>query len=180
VRGCKRVWPVWHLEAVGEGHSPDINIEADAYSCRITENTWQEWVQESREQIRAREAQQRINRTWDKMEKSEAEQTAEVLLGELIGEDQLEVYHKTGRVIVKGKKQDYLLRKGFIPRILKKNSVQDICIHLRDRHLVPKTDQVITDLLGFRYAEGYMLDKGNLHTEVPDQQGDCQREAAVG
>lgn len=79
-----------------------------------------------------------------KKEKADAEQKAKELLLDLIGEKELEIYNKTGRLFVHGKQYDYIVPKeGLIQRI-EKDKVTDLCIHLRDRHGFPETDNVIS------------------------------------
>ena len=78
----------------------------------------------------------------EKAQKS-AEAIAQVLLGELIGEDQLAVYKETGRVLVKGRKHDYLVWKtGKVQRI-EKDKLVDLCVHVSRKILLPDTDNVI-------------------------------------
>ncbi len=168
------IWTTWVTE-----NYDVISESADNYTVNA-DAIWRTWAYESVEQKRAREAQARLDNVWEKKEQGEAEEAAQELLGELIGKEQLAVYLKTGRVIVKGDKQDYLLRKGHIPTILTKGKVQDLCIHLKDNYTMPKTDQVIADILGFKYAEKDMLMIGNKHRIVPDQNGEALKEAAVG
>ena len=47
---------------------------------------------------------------------------------DLIGEEQLEIYNETGRLLVHGHKYDYILQKdGFVKRV-EKDKVVDLCI----------------------------------------------------
>ena len=73
----------------------------------------------------------------------EAEQKAKDLLLDLIGEEQLEIYNETGRLLVHGHKYDYILQKdGFVKRV-EKDKVVDLCIHLTNKHKYPETDNVV-------------------------------------
>ena len=77
------------------------------------------------------------------IEVNEAEEKALKLLGEIIGEDQLEVYSKTGRLFVKGKDGDYIARNGRSLQKIEGNKVVDLCVHIESRLNCPPTDTVI-------------------------------------
>ena len=71
------------------------------------------------EQQRADKVQQIINRQWrdylieeDRKQKELAELTAQSLLEDLVEEDYFKVYKETGRLVVHGRKHDYVLVKG--------------------------------------------------------------------
>ena len=75
--------------------------------------------------------------------KENAEDVALVLLGELIGGEQLEIYKKTGRILVSGRKHDYMIKKsGGVSRV-EKGKMVDLCVHVQEKILLPPTDNVI-------------------------------------
>jgi len=76
-------------------------------------------------------------------EYAEAEKKALKLLGEIIGESELEVYKKTGRLFVKGKDGDYIARNGRSLQKIEGNKVVDLCVHIESRLNCPPTDTVI-------------------------------------
>lgn len=75
--------------------------------------------------------------------KENAEEVAQILLGELIGEEQLAVYKETGRLLVKGKKHDYLVHKSGGVQRVEKDKIVDLCVHVQEKILIPPTDNVI-------------------------------------
>lgn len=115
---------------------------------------------ETIEQRRARKAQYEINRIWNEIlaeelqaEKEEAENVAMELLGDLIGDDQLEIYRKTGRLLVHGNKHDWLVRKGGIIAKVEKGKLIDHCVHLKNQYSYPPTDNVISLALRIKENE---------------------------
>lgn len=95
--------------------------------------------------------------------KAEAEDTAKVLLLDLIGRKELDVYEETGRLFVKGRKHDYIIQKGQLLQVLEKDKVTDMCIHLKNNYKYPPTDNVIALLLALINEEDMVLNLGNLH-----------------
>ncbi len=75
--------------------------------------------------------------------KKAAEEVAQVLLGEIIGEEQLAVYKETGRLLVTGKEHDYLVHKSGGVQRVEKGKIVDLCVHVKERILLPPTDNVI-------------------------------------
>ena len=119
-----------------------------------------------REQARAeRERQNKISKL--ELKRKQAEVKAKELLMDIIGEKELEVYEKTGRVLVKGRENDYIIRKGGIVQKVMKDKVQDICIHLRDRYALPETDNVISLMLLAKADEEELDQIGNKHRLQP-------------
>ncbi|MHA1621624.1 MAG: hypothetical protein ACTSVO_05720 [Candidatus Heimdallarchaeaceae archaeon] len=124
----------------------------------------QEELEERRQRIRdaqreAREEEERAKKREE--EKEAAELRAKELLLDLIGEEQLKIYNDTGRLFVKGKQFDYVVRKtGFIQK-LEKNKIQDICVHLGNRYKYPETDNVIAMKLLIENEENKMLKLAN-------------------
>ena len=92
-------------------------------------------------------------------ERDKAEATACDLLLDLIGEEQFAVYKETGRLLVKGREVDYLITRegGFVKRI-EKDKVVDLCIHLAEQSVMPRTDSVIALKL-FAEADEYAFNK---------------------
>lgn len=122
----------------------------------------------STEEIRAQKAQLEIDFIWReilaeelKLEKEAAEVTAQELLMELIGENELEVYKETDRLFVKGRKYDYIIRKGQGVQRFNKDMVSDLCIHLKERYRYPATDNVIAMKLAIEADEERFLKLAN-------------------
>jgi hypothetical protein len=143
----------------------------------------------STEYIRAQSAQAAIRIEWAKLiaeetkqEKEEAELTAQQLLLDIVGKDELQRYKDTKRLFVKGKRFDYVLEKGKGVHRIEKNKVVDfvekkeaegqfICIHPKKSFNYPDTDNVIALKLSIENDEDEFLRIGNLHkgtTPIPD------------
>jgi len=75
--------------------------------------------------------------------REKSEEKALKLLGEIIGESDLEVYKKTGRLFVKGTDGDYVARRGQSLQKIEKGKVVDFCVHIDGRLQCPATDNVI-------------------------------------
>ena len=113
-----------------------------------------------RQRVQAQQqAEERMQREAEREAKRQAaELRANELLQDLIGEEQLKVYLETGRLLVKGKRNDYLLEKtGRVTRI-EKDKLVDLCIHIADRPSVPQTDNVIALKL-IAEADDYAFDE---------------------
>jgi len=78
-----------------------------------------------------------------KRNRDAAEIKAKELLLDLIGEDQLKIYNETGRLFVRGRKNDYIIHKHGCVKKLEKDKVVDLCIHLNNKTKYPETDNVI-------------------------------------
>ena len=131
---------------------------ADSTTVSTGESTtvWVRWIggepdyQHQQEEIETghreyerlrQESQKRADDLKKKREK--AEQKAKDLLLDLIGEEQLEIYNETGRLLVCGHKYDYIIQKeGFVKRI-EKDKIVDLCIHLTNQSKYPDSDNVI-------------------------------------
>lgn len=72
-----------------------------------------------------------------------AELKASELLLDLIGQEQMDVFKETGRLLVKGRKFDYLIHKSGKVQRIEKDKVVDLCIHVAHSYDLPKTDKVI-------------------------------------
>ncbi len=93
---------------------------------------------------RERAAQERLNKQAEENKKKEqAEEVAQVLLGELIGEEQLEIYKETGRIVVNGRKHSYLIAKSGGVKRVERGKLVDLCVHVQQKILLPPTDNVI-------------------------------------
>ncbi len=113
---------------------------------RVLQQTDEEFQRRAAEMQRAATEQARAyeeSQKKDRDRKIVAEETAQVLLGELIGEEELAVYKETGRILVKGKRHDYMIFKhGSVQRI-EKNKITDLCVHVSQRPMIPDTDNII-------------------------------------
>ncbi len=96
-------------------------------------------------------------------EKEKAEEIAQEMLGAMIGEAELEVYKKTGRLYVKGEHADYIVpMSGHIQRI-EKNRVLDLCVHLAERYKYPTTDNIIAMKMMLENKESEVMKLANTH-----------------
>ena len=161
------VWSDWVQEAYS---SPATQ---HSYSVTFDRQVWQQWIttepqsehfarqhlgervlQQTDEEFQRRAAemqraateqaqgyQERIDK--ERAKKVVAEETAQVLLGELIGENELAVYKETGRILVKGKRHDYMIHVGGKVQRIEKNRIVDLCVHVSQRPLIPDTDNII-------------------------------------
>jgi hypothetical protein len=152
-------------------------------------STWTdqiEAIKETREQRRAREAQAQIEEQ-ERADKAraveearkQAELTAQKLLEDLITEEEMEVYLKTGKLLVKGRKHDYILSKGFQADVVKieKGKVVDLksyrkkvkgtsyCVHPVDQHKLPETDKVIAMKIALESEEESIMNRANARGE---------------
>jgi hypothetical protein len=146
------------------------------------ETVWTSWetqVEETREQKRARLAQDAINAQKIKdveADRKEAELTAQELLKDLISEEEMKIYTKTGRVLVKGNKSDYILTKGYQAQVVRvqKGKVVDLvsyrgkvegenyCVHPVDQHKLPDTDKIIAMKVALESEECRIMKMANL------------------
>lgn len=135
----------------------------------------------STEQLRAKEIQMEIRKEWNKIlveereqEREQAELTAQELLLDIVGKEELQRYKDTDRLFVKGKQFDYVLRKGKGVHKIEKNSVVDfvekkqakgrfICVHPKQSFDYPDTDNIITLKLWIENNEEAFLRIGNQH-----------------
>lgn len=97
----------------------------------------------------------------DKKKREEAEEKAQELLSYMIGEKQMEVYRRTNKLFVKGKKYEYIIQKnGYIIK-LEKNKVINLCVHLEKKYSMPLTDNVIAMKLRIENEEKNVLKLAN-------------------
>jgi hypothetical protein len=129
------------------------------------------------ERLRAEKAQREIGTIWrsmlmveDKERKLLAELTAQQLLEDIISEEELAHYKETGRLVVKGRKFDYVVTKDVGVYKVDKDKVKDLCIHLKNRYKYPQTDNVIGLKLMIESDESLFLktanDNGELRNEL--------------
>ena len=126
---------------------------------RLEDQRYQERLEQARK-LRA-EAEAAAKKL--KEEKEAAEQKAKDLLMDLIGEDELKVYEETGRIMVKGRRFDYILQKEGLVKKIEKDKVVDLCIHLRNQHAYPESDNVIGLKLMIEAEEDELLKRANVH-----------------
>lgn len=184
-------WYYWTITDGTASSSSTIDLE---YTITDTWVTWSGAQEETREQRRAREAQARIEEQ-DRIDKAkaveearkQAELTAQELLKDLISEDEMEVYLKTGKILVKGRKHDYILTKGYQADVIKidkgkvielknhKGKVKGIsyCVHPVDQHKIPDTDKVIAMKIALESEEESIMKRANAR-------GDRELDLAVG
>jgi len=132
-------------------------IEKPTHQERMQSEIWKEWSSH----IRAEK----------KVEKDSAEKKAKDLLLDLIGEDELKIYEKTGRLFVKGKKFDYIVINGGKVQKIEKDKITDLCVHLAERSKYPPTDNVISLKLAIEAEEDKVLRLANNHgsRDLPEE-----------
>lgn len=129
------------------------------------------------EQVRAEKVQRVIDRAWrdylieeDRKRKETVEMTAQKLLLDLIGEEELKQYQETDRLIVHGRKFDYVIRKsGGVYRV-EKGKIVDLCIHLKNRFAYPVSDNVIGLKLMIEASEYRFNRLANDHGTIYDEE----------
>jgi hypothetical protein len=195
--GGNTIWTYWTSTTSGTAsttvgyvwHEWSDNVPSDSYITLTTTvlhspvwTSWENQVQESREQKRAREAQEVINAAKVKDiqdAKTEAEITAQKLLEDLITPDEMAIYKKTGHLLVKGNRFDYLLQKNYQASVIKlekgkllelsgfkgKLKGRSLCVHPENQHVIPDTDKIISMKLALEFEEDRMLKTANDHGE---------------
>jgi hypothetical protein len=116
----------------------------------------------------------RLFKEWKKdNEERLSEQKALELFEDVFGKDVAKTYRETGRVLVKGRKYDWLLTsktekernesgmfggKVQVQRI-EKDKIVDICVYTKTK--VPPTDQIVSYALRAKFDEKNFLETGN-------------------
>jgi len=171
------VWETWSTASTASttssatSYSPNIWkrwVSCDPYNATdSTTAVWVTWIEpiqlsgKTKEQIdedektyekRRLEAEKKQKEIEEKQkrieeERKQAEIKSKELLLDLIGKEQADLYEKTGRLLVKGNKHDYLIKKiGGVIKV-EKDKLSDLCIHLENRYAFPETDNVISLML---------------------------------
>jgi hypothetical protein len=170
------IWRTW------TNRISTAEISTGTISCDRIWTNWEIKVQETREQKRAREAQEVINaaKHQDIQDaRAEAELTAQKLLEDLITPDEMAIYKKTGHILVKGARFDYLLQKNYQASVIKlekgklfelsgfkgKLKGRSLCVHPENQHYIPDTDKIITLKLAIEAEEERVLKTANDHGE---------------
>jgi len=182
-------WSTWNdSSAAGDayyvvGDSWEHWIEQEGYAI-ITET--QPSVSQTTDAYRAdflnrhyHRMQMKINNKWREMqaewlweEKEAAENKAKALLLDLVSEKEFEMYKRTGKLLVNGRKHDYIIFKQGGVTVLSKPSsfrherqAEGLCVHLNgaDKHKCPETDNVIAMKLNIEHAEKEFLSTANHH-----------------
>lgn len=136
------IWYYWNEDTVVY----PVFTEKKSHAQKMQDKIWTEWSKHKQE-IR-------------KQVKKDAETTAKELLMELIGEEQTKIYEETGRLFVKGKKFDYIIRKGERTLKIEKDKVVDLCVHIPTSY--PLTDNVIGLKLAIENDEDNVLKMANV------------------
>jgi len=145
-------WVIWTIGASEAGQISDhiwSTIKKPTHSERMQSEIWKEW----NSHIRAEK----------KVERDSAEKKAKDLLLDLIGEDELKIYEKTGRLFVKGKNFDYIVVNGGKVQKIEKDKITDLCVHLAERSKYAPTDNVISLKLAIEAEEDKVLQLANNH-----------------
>ncbi len=156
------IWSTWASD------SSRANVTWDAAGSPSGTVVWHVWIDECDQVVHQEEIQAprvRLREDYKERQKArvKAEKRAKELLLDLIGEEDLKVYNKTGRLYVPGKQYDYIIQKeGFIKRI-EKDKITDICVHLGDRSRFPDTDNVVALKLALEDDEQAVLELANEH-----------------
>lgn len=133
------IWHVWTDEAVRTLYeeTADELLEDLQRGTEALARAIGNFPENNGEQSRYEDRYAEIQRQREK-----AEQKAKSLLLDLIGEKELEIYERTGRVFVRGKKHDYIVQRDGFVRQIQKDKIQDLCAHI-NTNVYPKTDNVI-------------------------------------
>ncbi len=171
------IWENWNSETSA---ATTVNTYAGSNSANI----WYEWTREAnaripvhvtqvyptRQELRAREEEARAADKARKKEYAEQEKKREAaeamaldLLEMLIGPQERAVYEETGRLLVKGKKADYMISKQFGVERVERGKIVDLCIHLRNQYGYPETDNVIALALAVKDDEEAFNEMANEH-----------------
>jgi len=146
------------------------------YSPQSTDNTYWSYkietpkisAAEQRKRL-AEEEEERKRRLaeYERMEKErqKAEERAVDCLLDVLGQEQTEIYKRTGNLLVKGERFDWLFDKEGKVYRCEKDKVVQLCLHSEEKHKQPVTDNVITLALHAKFAEKEM-DKGHFIREV--------------
>ena len=179
-----------YTNSVWESWTTTDSITGMTSTC-YTDGVWEEWTQKlvyvaeptpwvrevtTAEQRRARGAQRRIDQIERDRKMSEeeerkrlAEVTAQELLEDLIGESALTLYNETKRLVVKGRKYDYVIRKQGGVYKIEKGKVIDLCIHLKRQYTYPETDNVIALKILIEADEREFLKTANNQGELRNE-----------
>lgn len=98
-------------------------------------------------------------------EKKQAEDRASQLLLDLIGKVQYQIYEKTGKLLVHGRKHDWLIHKYGRVHRLEKDRVIDLCVHLRRKWEFPSGDNVIAMALAAHSNEKKLVQLAHITGE---------------
>lgn len=143
-----------------------------AYDCKSIKARY-EPPKKSSEKIRAEKTQRELQHIWWdyeaeclRREKEEAEERAVECLIDIIGKEQGEVYRETGRLLVHGEKYSWLLKKsGGVFRI-GKDKANKYCVHLKDLHSYPETDNIISLAMRLKDDEKAVEKEANCNGEA--------------
>ena len=176
-------WKTWIDIDVVQGNSramEELSRRSGAPLPSAKKSRRQELIEQNQQIIDGENSMYKMSESYRK--KEAAELKAEDLLMDVIGEDQREVYQRTGRLLVKGKKHDYLLTKRDdcvkVQRLMK-DKVIDLCIHFRDRYKYPDDDHVLALALFAKADEKGFNEKANDQGSHDRDNGDCLSECAV-
>jgi len=148
-----------NVEVIYKGWAEEQEKNLEARQVREAQRARR--MEVTREQA-ARDAAERERKAAElKKKREEAEKKAKDLLLDLIGEEQLKVYEETGRLFVKGKKYDYILKRGSTVQKIEKKKVIDLCVHLDNRTKFPETDNAIALKLMLENEEDKVLEMAN-------------------
>jgi len=168
-------WQTWVYDSSASSASTTCN------NCESSTTTWYTWntddyitldtknyeaPKNDRAKERRRRNQSKIDAIGKEELKKNAELTAQELLKDLLDDNQLELYNETGRVFVKGRTHDYIIRKhGTTLKRISKDKVQDLCCHLnyKDKLNMPETDNTIAKILAIKYDEERFNELANIH-----------------
>ena len=148
---------VWHDQGTAIDHEAmirDLNRRVHE-QMRVDHGSYHRNGPQTAMQIRMQQEQFRAQLEQDRFyfeqscipipspEDSGAEKKALKLLGRIIAAKDLEVYKQTGRLFVKGRDGDYLVRNGRTMQKIEGNKLIDLCVHIDHRFKCPPTDNVI-------------------------------------
>lgn len=124
----------------------------------------QELTRKRRQLKRDRKAKAKYE--FAKRERERAEKKAQELLEDLLGHDQMEIYRRTGRILVHGKKFDWLLSKDGKIKKIEQGKLVDLCVGVTE-HSIPESDKVVTFLLHAKISDEYLNEEANRMRSYP-------------
>ena len=135
---CDTIWYQW-VKGPADTFEPVKMIRYESSRIELTPKE----LREAQALRHTREEEARKFRIIEKEKRDKAEYVALELLEELIGPEERKIYEETGRVMVKGKKADYIINRGTGVTRVEKDKIIDLCIHLKEKWKYPETDNVI-------------------------------------
>ena len=127
-----------------------------------------EWEKYCREE---RLAEERKRYRIEVIEREAAENKAVILLESFIGNEQIEVYKKTGKMYVKGENGLYIAKKGGGIQKVEGSKVINYCVHLEAKWKCPPTDEVVAMKFLLEHDDSKIIKMANWVSETEHEDG---------